>query len=361
MRNSISKRTDFNLYLYALLLILLLACSEGDGSQSYTDGDEELNPDGDGDGELDDDSKTGDVAPDGDNDWTLEEDLDPARHMLEAFDLPYTPPDGGDADMALLDIYYLPDGQAKRLIVFVHGGSWVGGDKNKLQEAPTLAPWFVKRGFVMAVPNFRLASRVAEGNEVSYAEQSTDLAFALAWLKDHASAYGVTKAGVVLMGYSSGAHLVALLAADDRYLQSAGLTRDHLAAVMSFDVHAYDVPYALQLMQGSELEQNVPLIEHLFGKTEAEQLEGSPVSFIEFAAMPPSLLISADPSAEVGSKGFISYQGTRHYSEALQASGHPMTFSHFDKETHASLVLDFGTAGDVPTQVTADFLDEYSL
>ena len=50
--------------------------------------------------------------------------------------------------------------------------------------------------------------------------------------------------GVVLVGYSSGAHLVALLGADGQYLEEAGLEETVLKATISLDVHVYDVPYA---------------------------------------------------------------------------------------------------------------------
>jgi arylformamidase len=232
-------------------------------------------------------------------------DSEPATHPVTAWDLAYPPPVGGDASMSTLDLYYQPDDTPRRLLVFVHGGSWVGGDKSNLSSAPDLVPWFLERGWVVAAPNFRLASPLGQPPEVSYGEQCSDIAHAIAWLDEHGAAYGVTEPGMTLMGYSSGAHLVALLATDQRYLEGAGLSRADLAAVMSFDVHAYDVPYALELMEGSVVEQNIPLIEHLFGETEDEQRVGSPTSYLE-EAVPPSLVVSAEPAAEQGSHGWIT-------------------------------------------------------
>lgn len=287
-------------------------------------------------------------------------DVEPSAEIVEEFDIPYPPPAGGDPALSQLDIYYKPDGAPKRLLVFIHGGSWIGGDKGNLRSTMDLVNWFVDRGFVVAAPNFRLASS-EEPREVTYAEQVTDIAYALAWLDENGAAYGVTEPGMVLLGYSSGAHLVALLAADERYLQLAGLAHDDLAAAMSFDVHAYDVPYALQLMQGSELADNIPLIEFLFGATEAEQRVGSPSSYAPTADMPPTLLISADPSAVEGTKGYISYQTTERYANLLADLGHTVAWSHFDDETHHSLVADFGTAGDRPTAVVETFLEGLSL
>ncbi len=285
-------------------------------------------------------------------------DDDPPVAPVTELDLPYPPPPGGDAAMSLLDLYHQPDGEPRRLLVFVHGGSWVGGDKGNLALAEDLVPWFLERGFVVAAPNFRLASPPAEGHAVTYAEQATDVAYALAWLRDHGADYGVTEPGAVLLGYSSGAHLVALLAADERYLASAGLSHGDLAGAISFDVHAYDVPYALQLMEGSVVENNIPLIEHLFGDTEEQQRIGSPSTYVAGTAVPPSLLVSAEPSAEVGSHGYITAQATQAHAARLQAAGREATWVHYDGETHSSLVMDFGQPGDGPTAAVEDFLGE---
>lgn len=280
----------------------------------------------------------------------------PAQPVTER-EIAYTVPDGGDASMATLDIHYLPDGQPKRLLVFVHGGSWVGGDKSNLELAGDFVPWFLDRDWVVAAPNFRLASPVGQELELSYAEQVTDIAHALAWLGEHAADYGVTEPGAVLLGYSSGAHLVALLAADQRYLQAVGLDTSALAGLVSFDVHAYDVPYALELMQGSQIEKNIPLIEHLFGSSEEAQRLGSPSSYAAKADMPRSLVVSAGSSKVEGSHGYITSLTGSAYVDLLQTAGHEATWQHFDDESHESLVMDFGADGDEPTALVEAFLE----
>lgn len=281
---------------------------------------------------------------------------DVSVEVIEIFDITYTLP-GSETEIGKLDLYYVPDGKPKRLMVFIHGGSWVGGDKRNLRNSDSLVQWFLDRDYVVAVPNFRLATPIWEPQEVSYGEQATDIAHALAWLTDNHADYGVTEDGIVLIGYSSGAHLVALLSTNQSYLQSVGLTPGHLLGTISLDVHAYDVPYALQLMEGSELSRNIPLIRFLFRNTEAEQLAGSPSFYAQNAPVPPSLIISADPSDTPGSKGYIAAQASREYVELLSGYGHQATWIHYDDETHASLVGDFGTVGDNPTEAVADFLD----
>lgn len=114
-------------------------------------------------------------------------------------------------------------------------------------------------------------------------------------------------------------------------------------------------------MQGSQIQNNIPLIEHLFGATEAEQRAGSPTTYAENASVPATLLVSADPSAVPGSKGYIAAQASQNYAQLLTGWGHEATWTHFDNETHASLMSNFGTPGDGPTGVVATFLDELRL
>jgi len=289
------------------------------------------------------------------------EDAGSNHHMVTETDVPYPAPHGGDEAMTLLDIYTVLDGAPRHLVVFIHGGGWVSGDKSNLALAPHLVPWFLQRGFVLAAPNFRLASPVGSPLYVSYAEQATDLAHALAWLETHGPSYGVTEPGILLLGFSSGAHLAALLAADQRYLASAGLSQDTLSGAMSFDVHVYDVPYALELMAAGPLAANIPLIEHLFGDTETQQRLGSPSSYAPDSAVPPTLLVSAEPSTVEGSHGYITLLTAGAYVDLLLAWGHDATAIHFDEETHNSLVVHFGQAGHGPTEAVDTFLQSLGL
>ena len=118
------------------------------------------------------------------------------------------------------------------------------------------------------------------------------------------------------MGYSSGAHLVALLGADDTYVEAAGVPHERIAATISLDVHVYDVPYALSLMVGSDVAQNIPLIEHLFGSTEEEQMSASPIAFID-NGVAPAMMVSVGPDPDQpGTHGYIVDQTAQHYAAA---------------------------------------------
>lgn len=273
--------------------------------------------------------------------------------LAQAVEVAYPAPEAGA--LARVDLYPPPDEGPRKLAVFVHGGSWVGGDKANLSRAASLVPWLESLGYAVAAPNFRRASGPGQPGGVGAVQQAEDIARAVVWLDAHRAQTGATEPGILLVGYSSGAHLVALLAADPTYLEAAGGAHSAVEASISLDVHAFDVPYALSLMEGSTIAKNIPLITAVFGETEAEQRRGSPAHCLG-KETPPALLISADPSATKGSKGAIARAANERYAAVLAAAGVTVQHAHYDGETHGSLVLDLGAEGDAPTEAVEAFL-----
>ncbi len=273
-------------------------------------------------------------------------------------DLVYTNPSAPDSSTSRLDLYQHEGADPQPLVLLIHGGSWVGGDKaNFADAAPHFIPWWIAHGYTVAAVNFRLASPVGQPLTVSPKDQATDIAHALAWLHANADEYRLIPQNTSLVGYSSGAHLVALLGADDTYVESAGVPHEHIVATISLDVHAYDVPYALSLMVGSDVAKNIPLIEHLFGSTEEEQMSASPIAFTDNAVAPAMMVsVGSDPD-QPGTHGYIVDQTAQHYAAALLAAGHQAQTFHDPNESHDSLAIGFGKAGDDVTQQVEAFLN----
>ena len=114
-----------------------------------------------------------------------------------------------------LDIY-VPDksGYAKNdVIVFLHGGRWTTGSK---KDYRFVGAALAKRGFVVVIPDYR------QYPEIRFPVFVEDAAKAIAWVDDHIAEYGGSPEHIHLMGHSSGAHIGALLVADDRYLAKEG-------------------------------------------------------------------------------------------------------------------------------------------
>ena len=108
-------------------------------------------------------------------------------------------------------------------MVFVHGGGWKRGSKDNASGA-WKAPHYTGAGYAYAAINYRLVP----GATVE--DQAADVAAALRYLIDHAAALGIDPARIVLMGRSAGAHLVALVGTDERYLKGAGLRGQFIPA-----------------------------------------------------------------------------------------------------------------------------------
>lgn len=114
-----------------------------------------------------------------------------------------------------LDIY-TPDqlnDTALPVIVFFHGGRWTTGSKDMYAF---VAEEFVKRGYLAVLADYR------KYPDVKFPAFVDDAAKAVAWTHDHIQEYGGDKNRLYVSGHSSGAHLGALITADERYLQAIG-------------------------------------------------------------------------------------------------------------------------------------------
>jgi acetyl esterase/lipase len=111
-----------------------------------------------------------------------------------------------------LDVHSAHDpgaGNAAPVLVYVHGGGFVGGDK-RLAGSPyydNVAAWAVRHGMVGVNMTYRLAP------EHQWPAGAEDVGRTAAWIADHIAAYGGDPARVVIVGHSAGAtHVASYLA-----------------------------------------------------------------------------------------------------------------------------------------------------
>ena len=129
-----------------------------------------------------------------------------ARMPPLACDLAYGP----DARHRL-DMYGQPEGAAKPVLLFVHGGGFVQGDKGgKSWPNANVGRMAAQMGMISAVTNYRLAP------EHGWPAGAEDVGAAAVWLRAHAGEYGGDPARIVMMGTSAGAVHVSGLLADPR-------------------------------------------------------------------------------------------------------------------------------------------------
>jgi len=166
------------------------------------------------------------------------------------------------------------------LIVYVHGGGWQHGSKDNATGRWKPAH-FPQDGYAFASINYRLVPAA------HVEDQATDIALALRALVDRAASLGIDPHRVVLMGHSAGAHLVALVGTDERWLKTAGLSFADLAGVIPIDGAAYDVP--AQMKDGPPIMQDT--YRTAFGTDPARQRLLSPTLQARAPNAPAFLLL----------------------------------------------------------------------
>ncbi|ORX84894.1 alpha/beta-hydrolase [Anaeromyces robustus] len=102
-----------------------------------------------------------------------------------------------------LDVYYDKNNtkNLKPVVIFVHGGAWMFGDKYEYSKIGSL---LIKEKYVAVLPNYLLFPLGTIDDMVG------DLHKAIKWTYDNIEKYGGNKNKIILTGHSAGAHLVAL-------------------------------------------------------------------------------------------------------------------------------------------------------
>jgi len=128
----------------------------------------------------------------------------PPADIRRLDDLPYGP----DARQRM-DVFLPAAPQRAPVLLMVHGGAWMVGDKSMSRVIDAkVAHWVGERGYIVVSINYRMVP------DVDVQAQARDVARALAAVQARAGEWGGDASRVVLMGHSAGAHLVALLSAD---------------------------------------------------------------------------------------------------------------------------------------------------
>ncbi len=99
-----------------------------------------------------------------------------------------------------LDLYLPPEAKNPPLIVWVHGGAWRAGSKNKMPLTD-----LVREGFAVASVDYRL-SPVAK-----FPAAIHDIKGAIRFLRAKRKDYGFNAEKIAIAGASAGGHLVALV------------------------------------------------------------------------------------------------------------------------------------------------------
>jgi acetyl esterase/lipase len=126
----------------------------------------------------------------------------------------------GPAERNLLDVFTPEAGGASRpVLIFVHGGAFVEGNKRRTPDSPfydNIMLWAVRHGYVGVNITYRLAPKSP------WPAGAEDVASAVQWVAANIPQYGGDPSGVFLMGHSAGAIHVATYVAHPEFHKVPG-------------------------------------------------------------------------------------------------------------------------------------------
>lgn len=176
---------------------------------------------------------------------------------------------------------YLPESAQLRdvpVIFMVHGGGWRRGDKAMPGVVQNKVNRWVPKGFIVVSVNYRMLPNAGP------TEQARDVSRALAIAQTQAASWGGDRDRFIMMGHSAGAHLVALVVANDRAAAEAGTGR--ALGVVMLDSAALNV---VSIMEG----RHMRLYDDAFGANERDWIAASPYHQLRNAIMPALAVCSA--------------------------------------------------------------------
>lgn len=245
----------------------------------------------------------------------------------------------GDEDHQTLDLYLPTEGEGPwPLIVFIHGGGWISGDKQDGQQNT----WVTLRdqGYAVASLNYRLIG------EASYPEPVEDCIRAVSFLIRHAGLYHLDISRYALTGESAGAQYALMTALDETIEKPDAL------------VLWYPVTDLNRMFDGA-LEEN-ELDETLFtaflsaalpvtGNETADYLrDQSPLTHASEYSMPILL--------EHGTQDtMVPYEHSADFVQAVEEAGGEITFITVEGAGHSGEAF----SSEENLELILDFLDEH--
>ena len=106
---------------------------------------------------------------------------------------------------------------------------------------------FTDAGYLFASVNYRLSPDISSGSpdfdadRVRFPNHPDDVARAVAWIADHAEAYGGDPDSILLIGHSAGAHLVSLVGTNPEFMKRVGVAPNQVIGVVSLDTATFDI------------------------------------------------------------------------------------------------------------------------
>ncbi len=235
----------------------------------------------------------------------------------------YTPgPAGGGSTFA-----YAASASKAPVVLYVHGGGWTKGSREKVYSLPG---WAKSRGYVLVSVDYRPLPRTTIEGQVAEVQR------AIQWTKFNIASHGGDPNRIVIMGHSSGSHLVAMVAV--RKLGGG------VKGVIANDVQAYDLEHYYRLRDNSM----DPVYVRAFGHNPANWRKWSPITYARNGAGYPPFLILYSGSNYERRKALANSFGS-----VLRSKGTRVSLFDGLGYTHGSIASSVGKNNAVTKSIDA--------
>ncbi|WP_196893102.1 alpha/beta hydrolase [Aureivirga marina] len=237
------------------------------------------------------------------------------------------------------------------ILIWIGGGAWAYVDRHKEMG---LCRKLAEKGIAVISVGHRLSPALlgrkddkAEG--IQHPEHIKDIVKAFKWIINNGEKYGMDVENIYVGGYSSGAHLSCLLAADKKYVENLGLKTTNIRGIIPIG-GAYDIPFYKELLISVEPSYLEKHIEPVFGKTNEQHKDASPITFIENLKLPIFLIDEGQ-----------TYVYNQEFEKKLLEQGNLQIQSlHLYNETHASLWTKLSNEKEyVVREMIVEFIQKY--
>lgn len=189
----------------------------------------------------------------------------------------------GSDEAQIIDVYQ-PDGfqQGNKypVMIWIHGGGWRSGSMHESIYRDIMTTW-AKQGIVVVGVDYRLSPKYMHPVLVQ------DVAAGINWVYRNIASFGGDTNRMSLMGHSSGAHLVALVATNPKYLGTYGLSPGKiLANVFPIDTAGYDLTDPAQSSR--------KLIHDAFGTDPLVLKDASPLLNVQMGGSYPPFIMGVN-------------------------------------------------------------------
>ncbi|MBS4172908.1 alpha/beta hydrolase [Bacillus sp. FJAT-49736] len=239
------------------------------------------------------------------------------------------------------------------VIIYVHGGGWMAGDKRNVGGKWNAS--FAQYGFVCVNINFRLSG------EAIFPAPLLDVKAAIRWVKEHADQYNMDENKIGIWGHSSGGHLstLAALSADHaEFLMGDEKVSDKVNAVAS-------LAGPVDLLSMGTWHDNPNSLESKFlGGSVQEQKDlaqkANPINYIR-ENVPPFLIVHGDNDKICPVQQSRMLHNELHNSSYLEIKGadHDFIAGTLNMDEILKLVLSFFNKTLKTGLMTADEIHEH--